>query len=263
MFNNKENSHARFAASGAKETLCSKVEHGPSPLTEVDIKRYEGVKYEELTLSTELARDNGGSTTKNHLTDLQSEGLVYAARKALKAAWSPKDESILKMMNDVCGNTCVALSVSIASIVALKHFFGIAAGNPGASVEDSILLADRVKDALLSIAVLPVIEEGLFRFVPSFLSDLASKGKSIGNNCIGVGIISTAIFGFAHNFIPGVAENAMSLGNGWSFSYELPLPQLILGACFWTQMRQHGIRGALFSHALVNSLPAALSLLGK
>ena len=103
----------------------------------------------------------------------------------------------------------------------------------------------------------PIIEEALFRIIPSYLSGGAGKRWDVG-------IPTSALFALLHNLtaretpglgIPLGAERKLALT--W-----VPLPQFMMGCYFWYLMREHGALAALLTHSGANHLSGLPMLMG-
>ena len=113
-----------------------------------------------------------------------------------------------------------------------------------------------LSEKIYAVVVAPVIEESIFRAVPSFITDVSSSGdedEAIGNITHGTerlgitrseligGAVSSLIFGAAHNFT-----------NSGFDTKTIPASQTASGFVFWCLQRRFGILSNMAAHSTLN-----------
>lgn len=182
--------------------------------------------------------------------------------RVAKAAYKPdsSDESFGQSALRIAKQLSLGLPAMIGLMYVLEHTTGMKFGNAGSDEIESFLRKSPVAAAAVISVVGPAIEEALFRVIPSVCTDFISGGKTIGKSAWAVGIPVSAMFALAHNLTSNPAH-AIELGNGLYLSTNfVPLPQLLLGAYLWHNMRQQGMRSPFFAHSLVNGAATAFVL---
>lgn len=136
----------------------------------------------------------------------------------------------------------VGMGDLVDRIFGIKHGGRAADGDLYAEQAESAPVALYVRDCL----VIPIIEEGFFRLLPSAF--FAEEQPPNIQTHWGTGLTSAAIFAGIHNFSkPEPDVIALHLDS-------LPLEQFLLGAYCWYAQRQGGFAHAAGSHVLYNHL---------
>ena len=172
--------------------------------------------------------------------------------------------------------------VAVATAVATKEVTGLKAGNAGINEEierscqtDSD--PERCKaqwqpdDRKVRQAVIdaPIIEETLFRAVPSVITDLTDDDRSLRK--IGANLLhgteskkltrKELIAGFASSTLFAAAHGMTARGYD---TQTIPIPQGVAGFGFWYLARKHGIGSSMVAHSTFNAIPIGLMrILGK
>ena len=181
----------------------------------------------------------------------------------------PKIQVSMDAVRLYLGNMCMAV---------LAHSVGIKSGNStmiknnalrsdfrewNAEQVQSMLKAfnqDPKKASAKMVALMavkaPVLEESLFRYLPSLLAGTEGKRWDVG-------IASSIMFGFVHNISKGDPTGIKLPFNRTFTTDVLPLPQIIIGLFYWHLMREYGLSAAILAHSTNNLLPAMTTGIGQ
>ena len=124
--------------------------------------------------------------------------------------------------------------------------YNIPIGSTGMGKEDyEYLMSKPINEILLDAAVAsPILEETLFRAIPSFVaSGLGAKG-----NVWEVGIPTSAVFALVHNI--GINEDYKKELN----MEKMPLYQFAGGLFYWYLMRERGFTHSVVAHSANNAV---------
>lgn len=158
-------------------------------------------------------------------------------------------ESPLKVVRRLTGQTAVVVTAQLLGISALAVCLkplGVTLGNSGAAELNAMAKSAPLTFVALACVVAPIIEEFIFRYIPSKVVDFVDTLRSrdtTQNPALGTGILAATIFAAAHGLS------------------ALPIPQFLSGLFFWRSMRNYGYTGAVFCHAMQNSLLIGLGYL--
>jgi membrane protease YdiL (CAAX protease family) len=97
---------------------------------------------------------------------------------------------------------------------------------------------------------MPIVEELIFRFVPSLSSDLLLRRKHGGRWVLGV--FMSVAFAFAHNLSAEGGEDLIRLTEHVHLYRSIPASQFVFGLLLWDFMRRYGVWACTLSHMLHN-----------
>ncbi|OGK29211.1 hypothetical protein A3D06_02500 [Candidatus Roizmanbacteria bacterium RIFCSPHIGHO2_02_FULL_40_9] len=151
----------------------------------------------------------------------------------------------------------IGLISAMIPLTTLVNLFGIKSGNQSfekGEYED-YLNNHFLKMLIEGGVIAPVVEEALFRLLPSFsldlLGNISSKLRPDPRVFWPLGITQATLFGLIHNI--------QSAPDGSSrFARSLPFEQTTMGLSQWYMMREKGLRHAILCHGTFNTV--ALSM---
>jgi hypothetical protein len=185
-------------------------------------------------------------------------GLVYTPGVSEELAKKLRDKPVLDRLRDeALVNRRNGISTAIETVImwagnmALADVLDRTSIKHGGHAGDGEYYAEQVEKApmktyLQNNMVIPVIEEMIFRLLPSaFFRDGKAPDTSLRWN---VGLTSAALFSLMHNFsMPKPGKIAIHLDS-------LPLEQMVLGAYCWYAQRKGGFFHATAAHVAYNNL---------
>jgi len=209
------------------------------------------VALEQVGISTAEAQER----QKNKDTKVEKPG-KSAQRSDIKN--SPNDnkepETKDKEKENSYTETMLAQSLlMVAKVLAVSIFkkLKIEHGNKTLSEKELIdyLKAKPIELIIEGGVLLPVVEEAIFRALPSSLID--NKNKS---HRWDIGIPTSLIFALAHNI--GVDEF-----EELEFKKSVPIAQFMGGLFYWYLMREKGYSHAVLAHSMNNIIPISIGAL--
>ena len=143
---------------------------------------------------------------------------------------------------------------------ALLSATGLSAGNAGAEEIEALLRGNAAYSLLVACLVGPVLEESLFRGLPSWISNLALRRKQ-GSRWV-LGLSMAAAFALLHNLKSKAGEHSVELIFGFHLDTSVvPVTQFVFGLLLWDLVRRHGWWACTLSHMLHNLILVGPALL--
>ena len=133
---------------------------------------------------------------------------------------------------------CAEIIVSVPLAAALQAV-GVRFGNAGADKLEALSKTAPGVMLVSACIVGPIVEEAIFRLLPSKLLDFANslrRKPESKNPAWSTGLVASALFAAAHGLS------------------AIPIPQFLSGLFFWRTMRNYGYWGAVFCHAAQNGI---------
>jgi len=152
-------------------------------------------------------------------------------------------------LGEVVRRTLWLLPVEFGLILALTAI-GINVGNAGAQEIDDMLERGPAYFLALGAVIVPVLEELMFRLLPSAISDGILRRKH-GQRWV-LGFATALAFALAHNLSTEGGEHAIALTQNLYLYLSVPVSQFVFGLLLWDLMRRYGLWASAFSHMLHN-----------
>lgn len=137
--------------------------------------------------------------------------------------------------------------------------FGVGVGNAGKDELSDLVDHGWLHSMALGAVLLPVVEEFVFRWLPSWLSDAFAGRSDRPRWALGLPLV--LLFAAMHNLRVNDAAPAAgwALGAGLSFDTSTwPLPQFTFGLLAWDLVRRYGPWASGFAHVLHNAVVLSL-----
>lgn len=140
--------------------------------------------------------------------------------------------------------TAVYLTFAILAHPKLIEM-GIPIGTGATKEDHEVYRKNMPLYASIATIAAPIIEESLFRFIPSLITSKRSTSWRLGT-------AASLVFALAHNLKTN--EN----NNTTLETKKIPLWQFVSGLLFWHIAKKHGIKNAIISHSLINGTALTL-----
>lgn len=172
---------------------------------------------------------------------------IIGRRKFLKRliglSGSGEDTSLLDTAK-LASTATLITSATTPVAGRLQDTTGVGIGNRGDFEKYEFTRKENmVSRFLMYSGIAPIIEEGLFRFLPSILFP-----KRLGT-LWKVGIPTSAGFAASHNYNEDEETKQWKL-----YTDTIPIYQFGFGILFWKLMRERGYLHALVGHSVVNTI---------
>jgi membrane protease YdiL (CAAX protease family) len=142
---------------------------------------------------------------------------------------------------------------------ALLAGFGIQQGNAGEDKIEALLRGGALRSLVIAGLVAPAVEELMFRWLPSWLSDVTLQRK--GGMRWRLGLCMALSFALVHNLKTEPDEHSLALVFGLHLATNAwPVAQFVFGILLWDLMRRHGWWACMLSHMLHNLILVGLTL---
>lgn len=194
-------------------------------------------------------------TTKTNDRERQ-EGIAQTDMQPKSENISHETQTSEEEQKDIDSYTETAIEQSLmmgAKYIANAVFekLKIENGNKSMSDEEIIeYLEDESISTLFTSGVLaPIIEEALFRALPSGFINQNDKGHRWE-----IGIPTSFLFALMHNFKKEESDE-------WSFTKAVPISQFMGGLFYWYLMREKGYSHATMAHSMNNAIPFSIGIL--
>ena len=168
-------------------------------------------------------------------------------------------ESFGRQAAEVLRRTLWILPVELLLSAALTAL-GVNEGNAGADEIEAMVRRNALSSIAFAGVLAPALEEAIFRWLPSQLSNLVLRRFEGMRWALGLSM--AVAFAAIHNLKtePGLGSVQLLLGMHLDIS-TLPATQFVFGILLWDLMRRYGLWACAFSHMLHNSILLGLALL--
>lgn len=151
---------------------------------------------------------------------------------------------------EVIRRTAWIVLCEILLLVALTQL-GVPAGNAGAEEISQLMRRGRLTMIAIGVVLMPTLEEIVFRWLPSVLSDRVLRRKQGQRWRLGIPMAIT--FALMHNLAHDPGQSTIPLAFGFYFSTAMvPASQFLFGLLTWDLIRRYGLWASAFSHMLHN-----------